>query len=55
MLEKGAEMGRFKLGSTVILLFANNRINWDDQLQACSPVRLGESIASPATTPTSAD
>jgi phosphatidylserine decarboxylase len=45
VLEKGAEMGRFKLGSTVILLFGKDAINWQDSLDACSPVKLGEAIA----------
>lgn len=45
VLEKGAEMGRFKLGSTVILLFGENAINWQEQLAAESPVRLGEVLA----------
>lgn len=45
VIEKGAEMGRFKLGSTVILLFGKDAINWQDSLDACSPVKLGEAIA----------
>ena len=43
-LEKGAEMGRFKLGSTVILLFGKDAINWQAELQANSPIKLGEAI-----------
>ena len=43
-LARGAEMGRFKLGSTVILLFPDKACTWDAQLQANSPVRLGETI-----------
>ncbi len=43
-LEKGAEMGRFKLGSTVILLFGQDRIRWDERLQPLSPVRMGEGL-----------
>ncbi|WP_297308968.1 archaetidylserine decarboxylase [Neptuniibacter sp.] len=45
ILEKGAEMGRFKLGSTVILLFGKDRIKWGEELSATSPVKLGEAIA----------
>lgn len=45
-LEKGEEMGRFKLGSTVILLFGEDRISWDESLDATSPVQLGKTIAS---------
>ena len=44
-LEKGEEMGRFKLGSTVILLFGESAINWSEHLQAESPVVLGQNIA----------
>lgn len=44
-LEKGEEMGRFKLGSTVILLFGKETINWQAALDANSPVKLGEAIA----------
>ena len=44
-LEKGSEMGRFKLGSTVILLFPEGRTNWLETLQAGSPVRVGERLA----------
>ncbi|WP_444892592.1 archaetidylserine decarboxylase [Microbulbifer sp. JMSA004] len=41
-LEKGEEMGRFKLGSTVIMLFGADQVSWLDQLEAESPVRMGE-------------
>ena len=44
-LERGAEMGRFKLGSTVILLFPAGACNWENKLEANSPVRLGELLA----------
>lgn len=44
-LEKGEEMGRFKLGSTVILLFGEDRISWEASLEATSPVQLGKTIA----------
>jgi len=43
-LEKGAELGRFNMGSTVILLFEPNRARWDPRLRAGSTVRLGEAI-----------
>jgi phosphatidylserine decarboxylase len=45
VLEKGDEMGRFKLGSTVILLFGEQAIDWATTLQENSSVRLGERIA----------
>jgi phosphatidylserine decarboxylase len=41
-LEKGAELGRFNMGSTVILLFEPGRTQWDAALRAGSNVRLGE-------------
>lgn len=44
-LEKGAEMGRFKLGSTVILCHPKGVVNWKDTLQAGTPLRMGEAIA----------
>lgn len=44
ILEQGAEMGRFKLGSTVILLFPDQAVEWIDSLRAGTPVRLGEVI-----------
>jgi len=43
-LEKGAELGRFNMGSTVILLFEPNRARWHPQVQAGSVVRLGQSL-----------
>ena len=45
-LEQGEEMGRFKLGSTVILLFAEDAIKWQDSYQAGTVTRLGEALAS---------
>lgn len=44
-LKKGEEMGRFKLGSTVILLFAKDKIDWLDKFEALTPTRLGEALA----------
>jgi phosphatidylserine decarboxylase len=43
-LEKGAEMGRFNMGSTVILLFQRNRARWDAGLTAGAIVKLGQSL-----------
>jgi phosphatidylserine decarboxylase len=43
-LEKGAELGRFNMGSTVILLFEPNRARWHAQVHAGSVVRLGQSL-----------
>ena len=41
-LAKGAEMGRFKLGSTAIVLFAKDRVEWDAQFRAGSPTVMGQ-------------
>jgi phosphatidylserine decarboxylase len=43
-LERGAELGRFNMGSTVILLFEPNRARWESRLSAGSVVRLGQLI-----------
>jgi phosphatidylserine decarboxylase len=43
-LEKGAELGRFNMGSTVILLFEPNRVRWHREVRADSVVRLGQSL-----------
>ncbi|MBC3885346.1 archaetidylserine decarboxylase [Undibacterium griseum] len=44
-LEKGDEMGRFMLGSTVVLLFPDNTMQFNPAWQAAKPVRLGECMA----------
>ncbi|MDU8924623.1 archaetidylserine decarboxylase [Pasteurellaceae bacterium LIM206] len=41
-LAKGAEMGAFRLGSTVINLFQSNRVQLADTLQTDSVTRVGE-------------
>jgi phosphatidylserine decarboxylase len=43
-LARSAEMGHFQLGSTVILLFGNNRIEWDAHLKAEQSVQFGQSL-----------
>lgn len=43
-LQKGEEMGRFLLGSTVVLCFAKDQINWLEKLSAESPLKVGEII-----------
>ena len=43
-LDKGAELGRFNMGSTVILLFEPNRARWHADVLAGRVVRLGESL-----------
>lgn len=43
-LQKGDEMGRFKLGSTVILLFGKDMISWDKALRADQTVSMGQTL-----------
>ncbi|MBT2866604.1 archaetidylserine decarboxylase [Chromobacterium violaceum] len=45
-LAKGEEMGRFLLGSTVVLLYPAGPLKFNPQWQAASPVRMGEAMAS---------
>lgn len=42
---RGDEIGRFNMGSTVILLFEKNRIAWDAALAPDLPLRMGRRIA----------
>ncbi|MFB6435069.1 MAG: archaetidylserine decarboxylase [Candidatus Malihini olakiniferum] len=44
-LQKGEEMGRFKLGSTVINLFAPNKLHFAPHLNIMSITRVGELFA----------
>lgn len=44
VLEKGAEMGRFNMGSTIIVLFGKDKTAWDADLAAGKLVKLGEHI-----------
>lgn len=43
-LDRGAEMGRFNMGSTVILLFGDNTVDWLDTLHAEQPLRMGQTL-----------
>lgn len=45
-LEKGDEMGRFNMGSTVVLLFGPGHMDWHTDLQADQTVKMGQSIGS---------
>lgn len=44
-LVKGEEMGRFNMGSTVVLLMEKGDMQWDRDCVADRPVKLGESLA----------
>jgi hypothetical protein len=41
-LKKGDEMGRFKLGSTAIILFAKDKVEWSKKYTAGTPTKMGE-------------
>jgi phosphatidylserine decarboxylase len=43
-LKKGAELGRFNMGSTVVLLFGPRAVQLDDDVRAGKGVRMGERI-----------
>lgn len=43
-LEKGQEMGRFNMGSTVILIFPSDTIRWQPDLQPGSRVLMGQTM-----------
>lgn len=41
-INKAQEMGRFNMGSTVVLLFPQGTVEWEANLQANTPVQLGQ-------------
>lgn len=43
-LEKGAELGRFYLGSTAVILFEKDKMQWDAAFKANSVVVMGEAL-----------
>jgi phosphatidylserine decarboxylase len=43
-LTRGAEVGRFNMGSTVILLYGRDRVGWDPLLEPGRRIRMGEAI-----------
>ncbi|RXJ68696.1 phosphatidylserine decarboxylase [Veronia nyctiphanis] len=49
--QKGEEMGRFKLGSTVINLFPKDAIEFDESILPGQPTRMGETYARQAQQP----
>jgi len=44
--QRGAEIGHFKLGSTVLVLFGPNAVEWNTALAAGSSVQLGQWLGS---------
>jgi phosphatidylserine decarboxylase len=45
VLKKGEELGRFLLGSTVVMLFPKDTLDFNPAWQPAGPVRLGEMMA----------
>lgn len=45
VLQRGDEVGHFRLGSTMIILCENNSVQWMNSVRANSVLRLGEVIA----------
>ncbi len=43
-LDKGAELGRFNMGSTVILLFTRGAVRWSDALSPGECIQMGQPI-----------
>ncbi len=43
-LEQGAEMGRFNMGSTVILLFGRDQVEWGQACRLDATVRMGQQL-----------
>lgn len=41
-LERGQELGRFNMGSTVIMIFPNNQAQWESNMNADSKVQMGQ-------------
>jgi phosphatidylserine decarboxylase len=45
---RGAEIGRFNLGSTVVVLFARGAVRWDSRLTTGAPLAMGAALGSAA-------
>ena len=43
-LKKGDEVGRFMLGSTVVVCFGMNKIHWENEISIGSIVKMGQSV-----------
>ena len=44
-LDRGEEMGRFNMGSTVVLLFGPDAVQWAQDLEIDMPLRMGQRLA----------
>lgn len=45
-LEKGQEMGRFNMGSTIIVLFGRDAMQWQNRMTPGTVLKMGEAIGS---------
>ncbi|MEY6431978.1 archaetidylserine decarboxylase [Thioalkalicoccus limnaeus] len=54
-LARGAEMGRFNMGSTVILIWPAGAVTWVDDLVPGRPMRMGEALGHLAAQPSLSD
>lgn len=43
-IQKGAELGHFKMGSTVIVLFPHNAMHWSSQWKENAVIQMGEEL-----------
>ena len=43
-LKKGDEVGRFMLGSTVVVCFGKNKVDWLNKITANSIVKMGQCV-----------
>lgn len=41
-LDKGDEMGRFNMGSTIIVLFSRDKVEWETHINSGNEIKLGE-------------
>ncbi len=41
---QGEEVGRFRMGSTIILLFPKNTLDWDEKLYIGKDIKMGQSL-----------
>lgn len=44
VIDKGEEMGRFNMGSTIIVLFGKDKAKWEAEFKAGKKIQLGEMI-----------
>lgn len=43
-LDRGEEMGRFRLGSTVVMLFEKDQVNWSRELTSGTKIKMGQAL-----------